>query len=150
MGARWFSAKTPQGTDDLFILRLRHDKVPVWKAGDWKPTAWRMDNVHIFDAQNVELKNFTLHGSWVKEESPSYPFVPTFSLQPNGEIVVSLFGGLTGPVLMPEGGWASYQQPLRVEADISDGTCWPFKMRAHIEREEITEGELGRFGLPRP
>jgi hypothetical protein len=148
--AKWFSITDVKPERQVFLVRLQQIHNEPWDI-----VAISIENTRVFDADGRELKMMHLSGS----PAPS-DFLMNWNeiviLHPDkaGAIEVSLnpekwtsshMLPLISEYFRPQGGWAKVKQPVRLEADISDGTCWPVHMKLFLKQEKASAEELKRF-----
>jgi hypothetical protein len=148
--AKWLDATTSGVTSgatpgappvDTFLLHLRHMKNPNWidqfLTG---PGSINLRKLRLFDADGRAIDLYLKNG----KKSDANSFYLSFLNQyrqgppmPKSDIVIDLFAD----GIAPKKSWQSYKQPLRLEVEVSDGSCWPAKIRATFRREAVGPGQ---------
>ncbi len=135
LSTRWFYETQRHS----FVAHLRHLENGNWQSN---PVSYLSD-VHIFDAKghSVELyQNGGKGGRYIPQGAGTYNQHIFSSQMPFNEIMVPLWDS----ECEPRQGWFNTAFPLTLEAQFSDGKCWPLKVRTQIE----TGGKMKDFGAP--
>ncbi len=139
-----------------FFLHLHHLSNPNWHQ---KPNV-AIHNVHIYDREGQEIQ---LYYMWSRLSNgrprPAiedlyrgsgyagiYDQQPFSSQMAGGDAAVPVFSER----LATARPWKSYKQPFTIEAQVSDGFCWPRKVRAKFHWNPKAVDQWNQFGAPRP
>jgi hypothetical protein len=135
-----------------FFFHLHHLSNPSWNQNPQVS----IDNVHIFDGNGREIQLYNLYSlvggkpKLVSEndnggggDSRTYNFNPGMASDDVVHIVIA-------PWHVPARPWKSYKQPFIVEAEVSDGFCWPKKVRAKFHWNPKQIDQRDQFGAPVP
>jgi hypothetical protein len=148
--AKWFSITGVKPERRVFLVRLQETQNKLWDI-----LAVRIENTKIFDADGRELKMVHFSGNPAPRDS-LVNWNEIAILNPDKARAIEVFINpekwttshmlpIVSEDFSPQGGWAKVKQPVRLEADISDGTCWPVHMKLSLKQEKATVEELKRF-----
>ncbi len=145
---KWFRWKDSNGSHQEILLHLRHlDKKTADAQVNLAPWAFHSPKFTVFDAKNREVFLYYKNGAGRRcydlqlQSSRQNGFSPALA-------VSDLIATLLEPDVAPRNGWEAYKGGLRFEFELTDGTCWPTKIRLSLRSEPSSEKALRKFGNP--